>query len=101
MHIIFFFFLGYKLKNQKTKKKTIKPKKTKNQILILKKSWFFPPLNDMRIGSQISTKKAKKIFRAYARTNLIVWPYLWRGPRYATGNVDIAKYFEHDFEDTS
>ena len=41
-------------------------------------------LNDMRIGSQISTKKAKKNFRAYARTNLIVWPYLWRGPRYAT-----------------
>ena len=43
---------------------------------------------DMRIESQISTNKAKKFFRAYARFNSIVWPYLWRGPRYATDDVD-------------
>ena len=44
MHIIFFLFLGYKPKNQKTKKKHKKTKKTKNQLLILKKPWFFAPL---------------------------------------------------------
>ena len=36
------------------------------------------------LGPKYPQKRRKIFFRAYATTNLIVWPYLWRGPRYAT-----------------
>ena len=47
MHIIIFLFLGYKLKRNKKRNKNNKTKKkqTKKQLLILKKTWFFAPLN--------------------------------------------------------
>ena len=37
------------------------------------------------LGPKYIQKRRNFFFRAYARTNLIVWPYLWQSPRYATG----------------
>ena len=54
--ILFFLFSGYKLKNQKTKKKTIKQKKNNIPTFDFEKTWFFAPLS---ITPSISFDKAK------------------------------------------